>query len=238
MSRPTFSMIVPTLNEQLHVVDHLRYHRKHFEFDEVVVVDGGSRDRTVQKIRSMDETIRLIQCSPAGRGRQLREGVRVSRGEWLVLVHADTRLPASFSLDRLSEGSGRWGWFDCRLDEPGWKYAVISRAVSWRSALFSSPTGDQALWMNRALLERVGGVPDQPLMEDVELVRRLRSREPGRRIKTPVTTSARKWQNEGVLKTILQMWFMKLSYFIGVPPRRLERWYYGNGSPGTPPPRP
>lgn len=227
MSVPTFSMIVPTLNEGPHIREHIQYHLDQFDFGEVVVVDGGSRDRTLDEVRGLDPRLTLIRSSPPGRGKQLREGVRVSRGEWLILLHADTRLPASFTLDQIDRGPHRWGWFDCRLDATGWQFSMVSRAISWRSALFSSPTGDQALFMHRSLLERAGGIPDQPLMEDVELVRKLRSLESGRRVTSPVLTSARRWKRDGVFRTILRMWITKLFYYIGVPPGVLERWYYG-----------
>ncbi len=226
----TISLIVPVLNEVDTIREHLSYHRDQFDFDEIVVVDGGSTDGTRGVVRAADRGIQLEVCNRPGRARQLTRGSRESRGEIILMLHADTRLPGGFHLDTIRRAERSWGWFDCRLDEDRWFNRLIGRAISLRSALFSSPTGDQAIWVRRSLLGEAGGIPDQPLMEDVELVRRLRRLEPGRRIRTPVTTSARRWKQRGIVRTILTMWGLRCAYSLGVSPARLHRVYYGRDS--------
>ncbi len=225
MGDDTVSFVVPTYREADGIAEHLRYHLDRFDVRDLVVVDGGSPDHTVRLVREFGDPVRLLQVSPAGRARQLHQGIRAAGGDWILMLHADTYLPEDFALDSIVTGEGRWGWFDCRLDAEGLTYRIIERGISFRSALFSSPTGDQALWVHRDLLEAAGGIPRLPLMEDVELVRRLRRREPGRRFRHPVTTSARRWRENGAWRTILLMWGLKLAYYAGVPPRRLKRWY-------------
>lgn len=227
MPDSTIAAIVPTYNEAGTIQDHLCYHREHFSFDSITVVDGGSTDGTVERIRAADHSTRVIQVSPANRARQLSEGVRVTDEDVLLFLHADSYLPDSFSVSSLLEPGADWGWFDCRLDDPGLLYGTIGGLISLRSALFSSPTGDQAIWVRRNLLDRIGGVPLQPLMEDVELSRRLRQQQPGRRITEPVRTSARRWKRNGTLRTILTMWGLKVGYYLGISAETLARYYYG-----------
>lgn len=225
MGDETVSFVVPAYREAGGIAEHLRYHLDRFDVRDLVVVDGGSADGTVRIVREFGDPVRLLQVSPGGRARQLRHGVRAAEGDWILMLHADTYLPEGFDPGSIVTGEGRWGWFDCRLDADGLIYRIIERGMTLRSALFSSPTGDQALWVHRDLLEAAGGIPRLPLMEDVELVRRLRRREPGRRFSRPVTTSARRWRENGVWRTILLMWGLKLAYHAGVPPRHLKRWY-------------
>lgn len=225
MSPESVSLVVPTFREAERLADHLGFHLEHFDVRDLVVVDGTSPDGTADVARRLGPPVRVLQVSPAGRGRQLRHGIRAARGDWILMLHADTRLPPDFELVSIAEGRRRWGWFDCRLDAEGIVYRLLERVISLRSALFSSPTGDQAIWVHRDLLEAVGGIPRMPLMEDVELVRRLRRRQAGRRNRTPVVTSARRWREHGVWRTILLMWGLKLAYYSGVSPQRLKRWY-------------
>lgn len=230
MNPESVGLIIPTLNESGTIRDHLQYHDDNFSFDSVTVIDGGSKDGTVEEIHESGLADRCIQLSPGYRARQLSEGVRVTGTDYLLFLHADTYLPDSFQVRRIPETPSEWGWFDCHLDASGWIYETIGFFISLRSALFSSPTGDQAIWVNRDLLQKVGGIPDQPLMEDVELSRRLRNETPGYRIEDPVTTSSRRWEATGPIKTILTMWGLKVGYFAGVAPETLERIYYGDSS--------
>lgn len=225
MSPESVSLVVPTFREAEGLADHLLFHLEHFDVRDLVVVDGTSPDGTANVARRFGPPVRVLQVSPGGRARQLRHGVRAARGDWILMLHADTRLPPDFELESIPKGRRQWGWFDCRLDGGGLIYRLLERGISLRSALFSSPTGDQAIWVHRDLLEAVGGVPRLPIMEDVELARRLRRREAGRRNRTPVSTSARRWREQGVWRTILLMWGLKLAYYAGVSPERLKRWY-------------
>lgn len=224
---PTIAFLVPTYNESNQIRDHLEYHAKHFDPDEFVVVDGGSSDATRAEIDRSNTEVTTVHISPGNRARQLAEGVRVSDSAVLLFLHADTYLPRDFSLQRIRSADERWGWFDCRMDADGFRYRLLEFLVSYRSAYFQSPTGDQAIWVHRNLLERIGGIPSMPLMEDVALSRTLRQREEGRRFRRPVTTSSRRWRENGFLSTVLTMWGLKVAYYSGVPPRTLARLYYG-----------
>lgn len=223
----TIGFVVPTYEEADGIRDHLEYHESRFEPRELVVVDGGSTDGTRREVDRADAETTTIQLSPGNRARQLAEGVRVSNADILLLLHADTYLPEDFSLDRLRETEARWGWFDCRMNADALRYRLLEFLISHRSGYFHSPTGDQAIWVYRDLLEEAGGIPRLPLMEDVALSRRLRNRENGRRIRRPVITSPRRWEENGFLGTVLTMWGLKVAYYLGVPPSQLARIYYG-----------
>lgn len=221
------SLIVPTYNEADGIRRHLEYHTRHFSPAEIVVVDGGSTDQTRNAVVQANAEVKFIHLSPANRSRQLAEGVRVSNTTYLLFLHADTYLPRRFNLENVASFEENWGWFDCGFDEELPRFRLLSTMISLRSAFFSSPTGDQALWVHRNLLRDIDGIPEQPLMEDVELSRQLRRTEPGRRIDQPVTTSARRWKESGYLKTIITMWSLKVAYYAGVSPDKLARIYYG-----------
>lgn len=222
------SIVVPTLNESEQIEEHLRFHQEHFEPREIIVADGGSDDGTVPLVKGMGERVRVIECDRAGRGHQLKAGVEAARSRWILMLHADTRLPRDFALETITEGDRRWGWFDCQFEDRRWRYQLLARAISLRSAVFSNPTGDQALWAHRALLEEAGDIPEVPIMEDLLLVKSLRRLESGRRIARPVTTSARKWRREGWLRVILLMWLFRLVHLFGGSPVWIYRRYYGH----------
>lgn len=224
------AFVVPTYNEETRIRDHLEYHATHFDADELVVVDGGSTDATREEVDRANAGATTVQLSPGNRARQLNEGVRVSDSGILLFLHADTYLPEEFSLDRIRDAETRWGWFDCRMDDDALHYRLLGSLISHRSGLFQSPTGDQAVWVYRSLLEEIGGVPRLPLMEDVALSRRLREQEEGRRFRRPVTTSSRRWREHGFLRTVLTMWGLKVAYYLGVSPAKLARIYYGRRS--------
>ncbi len=190
-------------------------------------MDGGSNDGTIEEVHRSRSDPTLVSLTPGTRSRQLMEGVRVSEGVYLLFLHADSYLPETFSMVQFARTSRRWGWFDCRLSGSSLLDRVIERAITLRSSLLTSPTGDQAIWVHRELLNTVGGIPGIPLMEDVELSRRLREVEPGKRFALPVTTSSRRWRENGYLKTILTMWILKLAYYAGIKPSILARVYYG-----------
>ncbi|MFB6355275.1 MAG: TIGR04283 family arsenosugar biosynthesis glycosyltransferase [bacterium] len=231
-SETDVALVIPVYNEEENVVEHLQYHLEEFNWSEVVVVDGGSTDGTVEKVQSFGEGVNLLTTEIASRGRQLRKGVNHTTSSWVVMLHVDTTIPCSFALTRITDRAPTWGWFDCQLDDSSFPYQMISRAISWRSFLLSNPTGDQVLWSHRSLLNEVGGVPDVPIMEDVALVGKLRALQSGQRIKTPVVTSARKWKREGAFRVILLMWMFRCAYTTGVSPSTIYKWYYGRTPPG------
>ena len=166
----------------------------------------------------------------AGRARQMNAGARVARGAILVFLHADTRLPpgALEAIDgALGDASVVGGRFDVTFDSPLTVMRMVAALMNARSRLTRIATGDQTIFVRREVFHDLGGFPEIPLMEDVEFSKRLKRR--GRLAALPirVTTSARKWEREGPLRTIALMWLLRLLYFAGASPARLHRWYYG-----------
>lgn len=192
---------------------------------EVIVVDGGSTDSSVAVARSAAD--RVIESDP-GRARQMNEGARGARGQWLLFLHVDTQLPDDIAhwLDGLSLTAGDWGFFTLHLSGRQRVFRWIEIMISWRSRLTSIATGDQCLFVKRSLFEMLNGFAVIALMEDIELSTRLKKRAHPRVWRSPVTTSSRRWEENGIVATILLMWLLRLAYFFGVSPLRLHRWYY------------
>jgi len=228
------SVIIPTLNEEGAIVETLRL-TAGLGFDETIVVDGGSTDRTPALVglltsetqRSALSTIRLMSASP-GRASQLNAGAQAAHGDVLLFLHADTHLPRSAKssieaamADQLVVG----GRFDVQFDIPSiWSY-LIATLMNVRSRLTRISTGDQALFVRKEVFEQLGGFPDIPLMEDIEFSIRLKRRGTPIALRDRVTTSFRRWEQKGPLKTILSMWVLRLLYWTGVSPQRLARLY-------------
>jgi rSAM/selenodomain-associated transferase 2 len=190
-------------------------------------VDGGSTDATAAAVGRFPR-VRML-ASPHGRARQMNAGARAARGDVLLFLHADTLLPdgALAAVDAAVGDPGVVaGRFDVRFDSPRPVFRMIAWFMNQRSRWSGISTGDQAIFVRREVFEGLGGYPDMPLMEDVELCRRLKRRGRLAALRLRVTTSARKWEREGAVRTILLMWALRLLYMVGVPPARLHRWYY------------
>jgi rSAM/selenodomain-associated transferase 2 len=160
----------------------------------------------------------------------MNAGARAAAGDVLLFLHADTRLPdgAGAAIARaLADPAVVGGRFDIRFDSPRWPFRMIAALMNRRSRLTRISTGDQGLFVRRAAFEALGGFPDIPLMEDVEITRRLKRAGRIACLSERVTTSARKWERDGVARTIALMWALRLLYVCGVAPARLHRWYYG-----------
>jgi rSAM/selenodomain-associated transferase 2 len=220
------SIIIPVLDEEAGIaanLDALAVYRRRDA--EVIVVDGGSRDRTVQFARPHADQVLV---APRGRAAQMNAGAARATGKVLVFLHADTRLPES--ADRLiGDGlrqSGRiWGRFDVRIIGRSVALPLIAAAMNLRSRFSGIATGDQAIFVERETFVRCGGFPDIPLMEDVALSRRLKRIGPPLCLRARVQTSGRRWEQNGVLPTMLLMWRLRLAYRLGVEPATLARRY-------------
>jgi rSAM/selenodomain-associated transferase 2 len=192
---------------------------------EVIVVDGGGSDATPALAAPLADR---VMTAPRGRARQMNAGAAQARGEALLFLHADTTLPDDADrhvLDRLRQGKHVWGRFDVRIGGSARTLRMVAILMNLRSRLSGIATGDQALFMTRAAFESVGGFPDQPLMEDIELSRRLLTLSRPACLPGPAITSGRRWETRGVWRTIFLMWRLRWLYARGVAPARLAEWY-------------
>ena len=224
--RPKLSVVMPVLDEAHGVVAALaRLQALRARGVEVVVVDGGSSDGTGQLAAPWCD--RLLEA-PRGRSAQMNAGAAAARGEILVFLHADTELPAG-ALAALTgglESTGRaWGRFDVAIVPATPLLALVALLMNARSRATGIATGDQAIFARRAAFERAGGFPAIPLMEDVALSRALKRQSPPLCLRERVVTSARRWERNGTLRTIVLMWRLRLAYALGADPRRLAQRY-------------
>jgi rSAM/selenodomain-associated transferase 2 len=218
------SVIVPTLDEEATIASTLAHARRPGDV-ELVVVDGGSRDETVHVARPLADR---VLDAPRGRAAQMNAGAAAARGAVLLFLHADTRLPDDYPAlvaDALAPADVVGGRFDIRLDAPGLAYRVIERLIGLRSRLTGVATGDQAIFVRRDAFVRVGGYPAIPLMEDIALCRALKRAGRMAALRDVVVTSARRWQRDGLVRTVALMWTLRLAYYAGVSPARLARAY-------------
>lgn len=219
------AIIVPMLNEQAHLaglLEHLRSLKR--QGAEVLLVDGGSQDGSADIARCAGFT---VLSAARGRASQMNAGARATTAEVLLFLHADTRLPANaLSLVESSLASGpAWGHFRVCIKGCSRMLPVVAALMNWRSRLTGIVTGDQAIFIMRAAFEAVGGFPEQPLMEDIELSKRLRGFGRPICIASHALTSGRRWDTRGVWRTILLMWSLRLSYWWGTSPDQLAQRY-------------
>jgi len=198
---------------------------------EVIVVDGGSRDATVQRARLRADQ---VLTAPRGRASQMNAGAEKAAGDVLLFLHADTRLPAEADhliLDGLERSGQAWGRFDVRIGGRSVLLAVVGWLMNTRSRLTGIATGDQAIFVKREAFRAQGGFPDIALMEDIALCQRLKRVGRPLCLRQRAITSGRRWEKNGVLTTVLLMWRLRLSYLFGADPAALARRYgYGGGS--------
>ena len=220
------SIIIPVLDEEAeiaHVLAALAPLRSRGV--ETIVVDGGSRDRTVALAAPLAD--RLI-TAPRGRAVQMNAGAVAATGDVLLFLHADTRLPAEADrlvLDGLARSGRQWGRFDVRISGRHPLLRVVAALMNIRSRLTGIATGDQAMFVRRDLFERVGGFPAIPLMEDVAFSRAAKRVGEPLCLSPHAITSGRRWEQRGVMRTILLMWRLRLAYSLGAAPARLAHLY-------------
>lgn len=222
------SVIIPTLNEATTLAACLPAASNDVE---VIVADGGSQDGTTEVAAA--KGCKVCVSAP-GRARQMNAGAAIASGDIFVFLHADTRLPEDFPVhvrDILSGPDFIAGAFRLQVDSPMREIRVIERLANWRAVRLQMPYGDQAIFLRAEDFQAVGGFPDLPIMEDVELIRRLRKRGRIRIVPVPVVTSARRWEEMGLWKTTFINQACFAAYYLGVPPSRIHDWYCGgNGS--------
>jgi len=218
------SIIIPVLNEADHLDESLAHLFSPGWLDdscEVIICDGGSQDDSLAIARRYPCR---IEHSATGRANQMNLGAAVARGRHLLFLHADSKPPAD--LDRQFSGDARWGHFRLRLDNEAFLYRVIEFAINLRSRVTRVAGGDQGLYFERDFFQNLGSFPSIPLMEDVAICKLARRHARPEIIASPMHSSSRRWQNNGVLKTILLMWSLRLAYCCGVDPVHLHRIYY------------
>jgi rSAM/selenodomain-associated transferase 2 len=218
---PLISIVVPTLNEATALPSLLQPLSN--SAAELIVADGGSDDGTVELAgRYADH----ISQGPPGRALQMNRGAALAQGEWLWFIHADSRLlmSAEAYLGAI-EHAQSWGFFPLRLSGHGVSLRVIERFINCRSRLSRVATGDQGIFLRRSLFESLGGFAEQPLMEDIEMCKRLRATAAPSVSPILLQTSSRRWEQRGVARTVLLMWRLRLLYFLGASPQWLARQY-------------
>jgi rSAM/selenodomain-associated transferase 2 len=210
------TVIIPTLNAAAHLPATLAALG---QVAEVMVVDGGSTDRTIAL--AIARGVRVLSA-PKGRGPQLAVGIQAATHEWLLLLHADTVLAPDWQ-KAIAIDPGSAGYFRFALDSADPRARRLERLVNWRCRMLGLPYGDQGLLIHKDLLTSVGGLSALPLMEDVDLVRRLR----GRLVALPAdaVTSAAKWERQGYLRRSARNLFCLSLWFAGIPPRLIQRIY-------------
>ena len=223
----TLSVIVPMLNEAAGIGQTLSALAALRERGvEVIVADGGSTDGSAGIAAQLSDA---VIAAPRGRALQMNAGAGASHGDILLFLHADTALPAGayiLILEALTGKSAAWGRFDVTIEGVSRMLPVVAGMMNLRSRLTGIATGDQAIFVRRSDFFAVGGFPVLPLMEDIELSRRLKARSAPVCLAQRVTTSGRRWEANGVWRTIFLMWNLRLRYWLGAPAETLAKVYH------------
>ncbi|WP_310452891.1 TIGR04283 family arsenosugar biosynthesis glycosyltransferase [Sulfuritalea sp.] len=225
MTQAELSIVMPVLNEAPQIAARLQALQPlRAQGVELIVADGGSSDGTAQLAAPLADR---VLAAPRGRAAQMNAGAVASRGRILLFLHADSALPEAAlpALRQAIAGGADWGRFDVRIDGRHPLLRIVERMMNWRSRLTGIATGDQAIFVRREVFENLGGYPELPLMEDIALCAALKRRTAPACLREIVTTSARRWERHGVLRTILLMWWLRAAWFLGADPARLARRY-------------
>lgn len=222
----TLSIIVPVLNEAAGIATTLQALAPlRARGCEVIVVDGGSSDNTVALATPLADQLLV---AGAGRARQMNAGAAAASKEILCFLHADTRLPEGADgliRDGLARSRRSWGRFDVRIEGSHPLLRVVAALMNWRSRLTGIATGDQAMFVTRSLFEAAGRFPEIALMEDIALSRLLKRYGSPLCVAHRLSTSGRRWEKHGVLRTVLLMWRLRLAYRLGADPDQLAARY-------------
>lgn len=220
------SIIIPVLNEARLIIQTLSALQPlRASGHEVIVVDGGSTDGTIALSKPLSDRLTRSRC---GRSRQMNVGAKVAMGEILLFLHADTFLPEGADrmiIEGMRNQGKRWGRFNVRLSGSHFLLRIIEWLMNWRSRLTGIATGDQGIFVQRQLFQAVSGFPDIDLMEDIALSKILKRYGRPICLRHRVLTSSRRWEENGILRTIFLMWRLRLSYCLGSGPKRLAQLY-------------
>ena len=218
------SIIIPTLNEEEGIVEFLQPLQQLRADCELLIVDGGSDDNTVELAQPyVDDVLK----SAKGRAMQMNEGAAIASAPVLLFLHADTSLPddALTQIQSAIDRGANWGRFDVTLSTNDLRLNIVAWMMNKRSYLTGIATGDQAVFVKKDLFEELSGFANIALMEDIELSSRLKKQGRPYCVKSKVISSARRWLSFGVIRTISLMWFLRLRYFFGADPIELEQLY-------------
>ena len=222
----TISIIVPVLNESAQLPDllvHLLEYKK--VGCDIILVDGGSTDQSVEQAEALGFS---VLRSEKGRAIQMNTGAKSARGDILLFLHADTRLPenAVQVIERAFEDkNAQWGRFNIRITGQAFMLKVVAWFMNHRSRLSSIVTGDQAIFVRRDMFEKMGGFPVQALMEDIEFSIRLKGMRKPIALQEKVRTSGRRWEQKGIWRTIFLMWSLRFAYWRGASAEELASKY-------------
>ena len=219
------SIIIPVLNEAKIIQKTLLNVENQAEV-EIIVLDGGSRDNTVELAQQMG--VKVFTSPSVGRANQMNFGANLAQGEILLFLHADTLLPKDYPTivrQTLAQPQTIAGAFSLKIDGKEKGLRLIEMLVNLRSHFFSLPYGDQAIFLKTSVFQQIGGFPNLPIMEDFELILRLRKQGKIKIASAPVITSARRWQKLGMFKTTLINQLIIIGYFLRVPPTKLRQFY-------------
>lgn len=222
------AVIIPALNEALSIqttLTELQTWRQRGH--QIILVDGGSSDATVSNAENL---VDLVLLSPKGRALQMNMGAEHAEADVLLFLHADTILKegADHLIIKSITSNKLWGRFNVSFTSDKLIFKIIALFMNFRSCITSIATGDQAIFVEKQLFDQVGRYPSQSLMEDIQLSIMLKRQCRANCLSETVLTSSRRWEQQGVYKTILQMWWLRFAYFIGVPTERIKDWYSNN----------
>jgi rSAM/selenodomain-associated transferase 2 len=219
------AVIVPMLNEASAIAKTLDAIRAGAPDAEIIVVDGGSTDASIELARLRSD---VVIAASRGRARQMNSGAARACGDALVFIHADTIVPVTLARDledAFADPEVVGGRFDVRLDDNHPLCVLIGALISFRSRISRTGTGDQAIFVRKKIFESLGGFSDLPICEDLDFARRLKRAGRVACLRSKVTTSARRWRKGGIMRTVLKMWTIRCLYLMGVSPVRLARIY-------------
>ncbi|MBD2444215.1 TIGR04283 family arsenosugar biosynthesis glycosyltransferase [Dolichospermum circinale CS-534/05] len=218
------SIIIPTLNEADNIQSTINSTKSSTNI-EIIIVDGGSKDETLLIAKSLGAKIIV---SPPGRANQMNMGAMVASGEILLFLHGDTRLPTNFEQmirKTLAKPGIVAGAFALQINSPHWGLRFVEFGVKWRCNLLQMPYGDQAIFMTKNVFQKVGNFPEIPIMEDFEMIRKLKHLGKIHLLSTPVITSPRRWLKKGILQTTILNQIIIIAYLLGISPHQIRNWY-------------